>query len=222
MKIKIVRDNNQNTKPVANVTKSPSPSIKYEECYEFIGFNKKDEEGPSLVIEGQQRDVCEEPVISSPKVGGDKRRRKSAPPSPRPRPSGLDLKSIPNKVVEKEEAGLGATTDFKKERKALLQKLRQQEISKMKKDLRDRLPEHIKSTTKLEASSLYKGLNIYADELKSEMEDLQFEFYRAERQNIILRRKLADLEEDKSTWPYEITETSEKITIRKHWDHFVF
>ena len=216
--IRMEKDNNQNTKPEASVTKSPS--IKYEECYEFIGFNKKDEEGPSLVIEGQQTDICEEPVISSPKVAGDKRRRKSASPSPSPRV--LDLKSYSSNVGEKEETGLGGTTDFKKERKALLQKLRRQEISKMKKDLRDRLPGHIKSITKLETSSLYKGLNIYADELKSEMENLQFEFYRAERQNIILRRKLADLEEDESTWPYEITESSEKITIRKRWDHFVF
>ena len=104
----------------------------------------------------------------------------------------------------------------------MLQKLRQQEISKMKKDLRDRLPDHIKSTTKLKASSLSEGLKIYCRDLQSEIDKLQFEFYRAERQNFILRRKLADLEKYKSTWPYEITETSDKITIRKPCDHFVF
>ena len=111
---------------------------------------------------------------------------------------------------------------FKKERKALQQKLRQQEISKMKKDLRDRLPDQIKSTTKLTPSSLSEGLKVYFQDLQSEMDNLQFEFHRAERQNIILRRKLADLMEDQSTWPYEITETSDKITIRKQSDHFVF
>ena len=103
----------------------------------------------------------------------------------------------------------------------MLQKLRQQEISEMKKDLRDRLPDKIKATTKLSASSLSEGLKIYCHDLQSEIENLQFEFYRAERRNMILKRKLAEIE-DKSTWPYEITETSDKITIKKPCDYFVF
>ena len=131
---------------------------------------------------------------------------------------GGHFKSSPNIAPETED-GLGGT---KKERKALSQKLRQQEIARMKKALRDRLPDHIRTTTKLGASSLSAGLKIYCSDLQSEIEKLEFEFYRAERQNFILRRKLADLGEDKSNWPYEITETSDKITIRKPCDAFVF
>jgi len=213
---KTEKNNNLDNKSAA--TSSKSQSIKYEECYEFIGFNKKEEE--SLVIEKQRTDICEELVLSSPKVtgGGEKRRRKSVSP----RVVDGNLKSNSNSGhVSETEVGPGGP-HFKKERKALLQKLRQQEISKMKKDLRDKLPDQIKSTTKLSASSLSEGLKVYIEDLQAETDRLQFEFHREERQNFILRRKLADLTEDKSTWPYEITETSDKITIRKQCDHFVF
>ena len=212
---KIEKNNNQSNESAAKSTKSQS--IKYEECYEFIGFNKKEEQ--SLVIEKQRTDICEELVLSSPKVTGDKRRRKSV--SPRVLDGNLKSNSNVSGHVSESEAGTGGI-HFKKERKALLQKLRQQEISKMKKDLRDKLPDQIKSTTKLSASSLSEGLKVYIEDLQAETDRLQFEFHREERQNFILRRKLADLTEDKSTWPYEITETSDKITIRKQSDHFVF
>ena len=65
-------------------------------------------------------------------------------------------------------------------------------------------------------------MKIYVGDLQSELERQQFEFYRAERRNTILRKRLAELEEDKSNWPYEITETSEKITITKPCGPFVF
>ena len=214
------KNNNQNHNKgstSATATKSQSRSVNYEECYEFIGLNKKkgDESSKSLVILRRQTDICKEQLsVSSPKVGGVNRKRKPVSS----RVVAGHLKSSSNNAGES-EVGLGGT---KKERKALLQKLRQQEISRMKKALRDRLPDHIRTTTKLGASSLSGGLRLYCADLQSEIENLQFEFYRAERRNIILRRKLADLVEDKSNWPYEITETSDKITIRKQCDTFVF
>ena len=168
-----------------------------------------------MVILRRQTDICKEQLsVSSPKVGGVNRKRKPVSS----RVVAGHLKSSSNNAGES-EVGLGGT---KKERKALSQKLRQQEIARMKKALRDRLPEDIRTTTKLKASSLSAGLRKYFDALQSEIDGLEFEYYRAERQNIILRRKLADLEEDKSNWPYEITETSDKITIRKPCDAFVF
>ena len=162
----------------------------------------------SPVIGKSQEDIGEEPAKDTGEI------RKSSLPRVVDGPS---ISSSNN--ADENEFGLGGT---KKERKALSQKLRQQEISRMKKALRDRLPDHIRTTTKLGASSLSEGLRIYCADLQSEIERLEFEFHRAERQNIILRRKLADLEEDKSNWPYEITETSDKITIRKPLDTFVF
>ena len=58
---------------------------------------------------------------------------------------------------------------FRKERKALLQRLRQQEITSMKKELRERLPEDLRSQTRLEAYSLANSLRTFCCQLETEV-----------------------------------------------------
>ena len=129
---------------------------------------------------------------------------------------------------------------FRKERKALLQRLRQQEITSMKKELRERLPEDLRSQTRLEAYSLANSLRTFCCQLETEVgaggqmtlilfyyflvqvDSLQFEVYRAERHRSILQARLSELQQDLSGWPYQVTETSDRISISKLSHHFIF
>ena len=54
------------------------------------------------------------------------------------------------------------------------------------------------------------------------VDSLEFEVYRAERQKSILQARLSSLQRYMSSWPYQVTETSEKIFISKLSDHFTF
>jgi len=210
-------------------------SINIKDCYEFIGIqnledqdkeqsppptdeSSQEEERPSLIFKIKRRktNICEKLVISPsppakswPGFKSSVRRTKSASP-------------VRLKATKGSAGTTNSKCDFKKERKALLQKLRQQEISSLKKDLRERLPDHLRPETKLEGSSLANSLITFCGQLQSEIDCLQFDFYRAEKQNVLLHKKLADLKADKSCWPYQVTETSQKISIRKLNDDFVF
>ena len=47
-----------------------------------------------------------------------------------------------------------------------------------------------------------------------QVESLQFELYRAERRKVLLESRLSQLQQT-SCWPYRVTETSDRVFIRK-------
>ena len=83
-----------------------------------------------------------------------------------------NLLSSPRNEVDLNETDSSSTqelSDFKKERKALLQRLRQQEITSIKKDLREMLPEEVRNKTRLEASALASSLTTFCRQLQSKV-----------------------------------------------------
>ena len=141
----------------------------YDEKYELIGMKEND------ISENESNDEKRQSLIL--KI----RRKRAADPEP-----SIAVFSVPGEEVEvhskKTDATITTTTitssnssssqdafDFRKERRALLQRLRQQEINSLKKGLREMLPEDLRNQTRLEALSLANNLRTFCLQLEAEV-----------------------------------------------------
>ena len=141
----------------------------HDDKYELIGIKENE------ILENEGNDEKRQSLIL--KI----RRKRAIDPQP-----SFAVFSLPGEEVEvhskKTDATITTTTitssnssssqdafDFRKERRALLQRLRQQEINSLKKGLREMLPEDLRNQTRLEALSLANNLRTFCLQLEAEV-----------------------------------------------------